>query len=161
MTLIEVVASLALLGSLLGAAVVAKGKLTRQWTASQHRAEALAALEDQFRGWASADDGRRDLSGTDGSAWPTSGEGPLGDGRWWWRAETREVTNDTIAEPAPELAVIRYTVFARGGPRHSPPGSSAINAAPVTIDVFAPYEPPTEPNESAAPPESTTSGGAG
>ncbi len=43
LTLVEVLASLALLGGLLGATVAAKAKLSRQWTAAQERERAFAS----------------------------------------------------------------------------------------------------------------------
>ena len=60
MTLIEVVAGLALLGSLLGAAVLAQARLTRQWSQSAHRLEAVQLLGGQLQRWdveVQADDG--------------------------------------------------------------------------------------------------------
>lgn len=152
MTLIEVVAGLALLGSLLGAAVVAKGTLTRQWTAAQHRAEAITALETHFRGWAAGDDDAELSQAPGTSAWPTSGEGPLGDGRWWWRADAREVVSDDATATIPGLNVIRYSVF---DPDSGNVGSSEDRAAAV-IDVLAPYEPPPEVEVASA---SESSGG--
>ena len=49
MTLIEVVAGLALLGTLLGAAVVAQQRLRHQWASAHDRVEAIEALDRQLQ----------------------------------------------------------------------------------------------------------------
>ncbi|MEM8738834.1 MAG: hypothetical protein AAGG38_10215 [Planctomycetota bacterium] len=129
MTMIEVVASLALLGGLLGAAVVAKGKLSRQWQIAQDRAEAVALLDTQVAAWHRGTDSDRS-----GGAVQTIPEheialhesGPLGDAGWEWRAQ--ELTPDEM----PALPIIRFTAH------------DLNDETLATIDVFASPEPSSE-----------------
>jgi hypothetical protein len=51
MTLLEVVAGLALLASLLGAVVMAKGRYARQAAAADRRLQAVAAADALLAGW--------------------------------------------------------------------------------------------------------------
>jgi hypothetical protein len=51
MTLLEVVAGLALLASLLGALVMAKARYVRQAAAADRRVEAVAAADELLAGW--------------------------------------------------------------------------------------------------------------
>lgn len=112
MTLVEVVASLALLGSLLGASVIAQARLTRQWTAAQERAEAVEALDAQLTDWHNA----IDILDTEApaahdqpivSGFPLTGEGPLDVAPWWWRVEIPE------DQPGLDLGIerVRYVAF--------------------------------------------------
>ncbi|MEM9916317.1 MAG: hypothetical protein AAF911_15285 [Planctomycetota bacterium] len=134
MTLIEVVASLALLGTLLGATVVAKSQFTHQWQTAQDRGEAVALLETQVLAW-HVERGASEADGPDEnqSAGRASMEdepfaGELGKDGWTWRAAPVEVPDHA------ELYILRFTA-------HRPDGHTL-----ATIDVFAGYE--TAPNSS-------------
>lgn len=113
MTLVEVIASLALLGSLLGASVVAQSRLTRQWNAAHARGEAVEALDAQLERWRSLDVPNTpdilesDIVSSATIAWPISGEGPLGVEPWWWRAE------QLPEQPGEDfgISLIRYTAY--------------------------------------------------
>ena len=108
MTLVEVVASLALLGSLLGASVLAKGRFDQQWRGAERRLSAVRALDGQLARWRMAAPLGDAAEQADGPAvWPREGEGVIAE-RWWWRAETLDRPEDS-AEPV--LEVVRYTVF--------------------------------------------------
>jgi len=139
MTLVEVVASLALLGSLLGAAVLAKGRLMRQWSVAQDRVEAVELLSAQLALWHGSQ-GQDGTEQSEGSAWPHSGEGPLGqDGQWWWRAEALEVETSQVAG----LSVVRFTAF-------DPTQALTRDESPLaTMDVLI-YESLTESTDPAS-----------
>lgn len=51
MTIVEVVASLALLATLLTAVLLAKARYTRQWVLAQKRIEAVAAADQLLTDW--------------------------------------------------------------------------------------------------------------
>src|SRR5829696_1110368 len=88
MTLLEVVAGLALLASLLGALVIAKARYVRQAAAADRRVEAVAAADALLAGWHQNPRSLpRDFSG--------SGDAP-GDRRLAWRL--RPVANAGIEE---------------------------------------------------------------
>src|SRR5688572_15241286 len=56
MTLIEVLAGVALLGSLLVGVVLARGRYIRQWTTAQHRLEAVQAADALLNQWWASED---------------------------------------------------------------------------------------------------------
>ena len=88
MTLLEVVAGLALLASLLGALVMAKARYARQAAAADRRVEAVAAADELLAGWHQNPRALpRDFSGS--GAFP-------GDRRLAWRL--RPVVNAGVEE---------------------------------------------------------------
>ena len=142
MTLVEVIASLALLGSLLGASVIAQARLARQWNAAQHRVAAAEALDAQMQVWSALEHrpngGLADTEAeTVQPATPhISGEGPLATEPWWWRAEPLQ------DQPGATwgITLIRYTAFDPSDPERD---------AVATFDVFR-YSPPPPPPEAEA-----------
>lgn len=145
MTLVEVIASLALLATLLGGTVVAKGRLTRQWADARDRAEAVRLLDAQLQLWhtppegavaaASSDAATRDTSGSmaAGLAYtraPTHGQGELGP-RFIWRASPLPVseTFGVTRGAGGGVEVVRYTAVRAG---------SAGETTLATIDLLRP-----------------------
>jgi len=160
MTLVEVVASLALLGGLLGGAVVAKTRLTRQWQAAQQRASAVAALDAQLEAWRQQATLPRDpaepdasaeepLSITSGPAWPTSGGGPLSTEPWWWRAE--QVT--AAANNEYPIQVTRFTAYNPSDPNQTTAATLDLLSFPPPPEVVQKPSPELPPE---APPEILT-----
>ena len=75
LTLIEVVASLALLGTLLVSIVLAQGRYVRQAALAQRKLEAVEAADELLEQWTQSDEGI-----------PTAGEGEL-DRAMIWQTE--------------------------------------------------------------------------
>ena len=118
MTLIEVVAGLALLGTLLVGIVLAKVRYTHQWTAAERRVQAVGAADDLLSAWW-ADAGsfpRRD-----------AGEVPGRPGLAW---RTAPVSNPAVE--ALDARAVRLEVFDRAAPTDPP----------VVVDVVLPPPPP-------------------
>lgn len=130
MTLVEVTASLALLGALLGSAVLAKRQINEQRRAAERRLEAAAALDHQLSRWqAQSNELADDENQGQGDIWPRTGAGAALEDRWWWRAEVLG------PDPTPDapLQVVRYTAYdptLPGGP------------AEATIDVLVAHPSP-------------------
>lgn len=153
MTLIEVVASLALLGALLGSAVVAKSRLTQQWSAAQLRAEGIAALEAQLTIWQAQSAPENSPVSPPGSntlanesslpntitTWPTSGEGPLSVDPWRWRAEVITPTSEQESLPS-GLQLVRYTAYLPTASQPVQQLSRTLNRPAATLDVLV-YQP--------------------
>lgn len=79
LTLIEVIAGLALLGTLLVAILLAKGRYARQWTLANRRVEAATAADALLSRW-----------WTDIESFPRDDSGRL-DGHLRWRTSRQEV----------------------------------------------------------------------
>lgn len=128
LTLIEVLASLALLGTLLVALVQARGDHLRQWTLAQRKLEAVDAAERLLEAW-----------WADPATLPRSGSGTL-DGGWRWRTQVREAP--ALEHEALHAELVRLEVLEAEGPK-----------VLVTIDLFVPRppEPPPAPSKEAAP----------
>ena len=136
MTLIEVVASLTLLGTLLGTAVVAQQRLNRQWEAAYRRAQAVAALDRQLEAFtveppkpseavASARNVQSSetiaptgtkpgptvpegaIAETAASVWPTRAEGELAGTPWRWRSSPWDESLDN----AGTIGVISFEAY--------------------------------------------------
>lgn len=169
MTLVEVLASLSLLGALLGAAVVAQARLSHQWQTAENRVSALAALDAQIEAWRSESADLQNSSEVAGNPPnvvqpsaevdvisaaqdestahqnpPLSGEGPLSTAPWWWRAETIE------EQPGKDFGIylIRYTAFDPASPERSPVAA---------IEIFRYVPTPPEPSDEPLPSESASS----
>lgn len=100
---------------------MAKGSLTRQWSAAQLRVEAVKALDRQVSQWHEQSLGPAESPTAPVATFPGSGEGVLSNTPWTWRVETLAFEN---LEPL-GIEVIRYTVW---GEEHSEPLA--------TIDTF-------------------------
>ena len=136
MTLIEVVASLTLLGTLLGAAVVAQQRLNRQWESAHRRARAVTALDRQLDAFTvvapeppeamapvqnvrplatTAPTGTKPaatvpegaVAESAASVWPTRAEGELSGTPWRWRAAPWDVSLDD----AGTIGVTRFEAY--------------------------------------------------
>ncbi len=121
-TLIEVLAGLVLLGTLLAAATLAKSRFTRQLADADRRIEAVDAADQLLTGWWS-----------DPQSLPRSGSGtaPGADGLIW---QTRTATY--AAHPAFEVAVTRLEIYDQ---------RAQVGDAPiVAVDVLVPEAPAEE-----------------
>ena len=86
MTLIEVIAGLVVLATLVCALTIARGRFMRQWESAQRRTQAVEAMDRMLAGWiggAGAEDAipvpaRGTLAGVDGCAWRTQWVGDAG-----------------------------------------------------------------------------------
>ena len=115
MTLIEVVASLALLATLLGMAVVAQQRLRHQWVSARHRSEAIVALDRQLQDLIIT----RSLTSAEGIeseqdqviGWPTDVEGELEGTSWRWRSSRLDGGELGSNELIPGISVIRFEAF--------------------------------------------------
>jgi prepilin-type N-terminal cleavage/methylation domain-containing protein len=116
MTLIEVLAGLVLLGSLLVGIVVARARYTQQWAKAQQRLEAIDAADDLLSEWWSTSSVPRNASG---KVIHESSE-------LHWR--TREVSNDDARFLS--LQMIRLEVW-RGDP---------IGVPLAIVDVVLPQD---------------------
>jgi type II secretory pathway pseudopilin PulG len=111
LTLIEVVASLALLATLLASVLAAHGRLARQARLSQERLSAMRQLDQLIAQWIVAD------------------KLPLGDGGGLvpgqadlvWAAATRPVV---AADSKWSAAILQVEIYRRDGPAGSPPLAS-------------------------------------
>lgn len=99
MTLVEVLAGLVVLGTLLAAVTVARGRLLRQWAEADRRLQATRALDVLLSEW---------LSGSP-QAVPVTSQGPLvgGAANQVWR--TRLMRDPAAAELG--AVVVRLEVF--------------------------------------------------
>ena len=130
MTLIELLAGLVILGTVLATMVVARGRLTRQWAQADRKIEAARALDHMLAIW------------TDAPAFPVPASGSLiGTKNCQWRTQW-------ISDPAAAklgAAVARVEVF-----------DPLSGATPIlTIELLIHKEPPRR-----LPPATTRSGGA-
>ncbi len=82
LTLVELLASLALLGGVLGGAVLAKARLSRQWSAAQHRLVAVERLDAMLERWHAEGHIPPNASGTLSSAPLAPPEAGTGTDRW-------------------------------------------------------------------------------
>ena len=121
-TLIEVLAGLALLASVLAALLVAKGNLARQWATSRRRCEAVQAADALLMRW-----------WQDPELFPRSGDGEA-PGGWRWHVE--EATNPEAARLGGR--VVRLELF------ESVPPPSGQKDALASVELLIPRQ-PTEP----------------
>lgn len=106
LTLIEILASLALLGSLLAAMLLARGQMAHQWRAAQEKLEAVEAADRLLEDWWVS--GPVGVSGVAGVAGvPRHDQGEIKDTDLHWRTEPLSV------QPLEDLEVevIRLEVF--------------------------------------------------
>lgn len=119
LTLIEILASLALLGSLLAATLLARGQMARQWLKAHEKHEAVQVADELLEAWWSAGP----------ATVPRHDHGYVEDSTLAWRTEPVEA--EALADLEAEL--IRLEVFDTRGdsrtlarvefivPRTSPP----------------------------------------
>ncbi len=130
MTLIEVVAALALLGAILTGVVLAKARLARQWYVAEYRLRAVEAVDDLVVGWMIADAGV-----------PIDAHGELTDGLVW-----RTRVNPERQAEALGARVIRLEVR-----REVATQEEALGATPLlTLDLLAPELRPSPQRSSEA-----------
>ena len=117
MTLVEVVAGLALLGTLLVALLSARAKVTRQYQGAEARLEAVKVAEELLAGW------WREVG-----RFPRNDVGQVGEGvsRFVWR--TRVIPNQAMEELSSE--VVRLEL--------SRPG---VQRVVLAVDVVLPRSP--------------------
>jgi hypothetical protein len=119
-TLIEVLAGLVVLGTVLSAVVIARGRFVRQWAVAEQRLDAVRAADGLVGSW---------MSGI-GSVVPLRGEGVLESG-YLWRTEP------VVDENARKLdaVVVRLELYRR-----------EAGAKPVlAMELLAPLQPTTQP----------------
>ena len=118
-TLIEVLAGLALLASVLAALLVAKGNLARQWEMSRRRCEATQAADALLMRW-----------WQEPELFPQSGDGEA-PGGWRWHL-------GAVSNPEAERLggrVMRLELF------ESVPPSTAHKSALASVDLVIPLQP--------------------
>jgi prepilin-type N-terminal cleavage/methylation domain-containing protein len=121
LTLVEVVAGLALLSTLLVAVLTAKARATRQWTSANRRLEAVAAADRMLVGW-----------WQDRAKFPRASSGHVtGDVGLAWRTST--VQNEAVN--ALQASVIRMEILDE---RVSPPVVLA------SVEIVLDDAPPTD-----------------
>jgi type II secretory pathway pseudopilin PulG len=112
-TLIEVLAGLVVLGTLLVSVAIARGRFVRQWSEADRKLAAAATADAQVARW---------LAGPP-DAVPINGEGPVGSpANCAWR--TRVVPDESAAKLG--AAVVRYEIADR----------SAANVVLVRVDFL-------------------------
>jgi type II secretory pathway pseudopilin PulG len=125
MTLVEVLAGLVVLGTLLAAVTVARGRFLRQWAEADRRVQATRAVDALLSGW---------LSGSV-QAVPVHSQGPLVGGavNQVWR--TRLMRDPVAAELG--AVVVRLEVF----------DTTTSRRPTVTVDFLlqSPRPPTTQP----------------
>ena len=126
LTLVEAVAGIALLGSMLAAILVTSGRLETQAARSERRVEACRIAEDLLGQWFAKPE-----------KFPRNAEGPVRD-RPGWRWRTYTVTG-ARTDPARKLRadVIAVEVFSPGSPG-SPGLAGDPNAAAARVEIVLP-----------------------
>jgi len=136
LTLIEVLAALALLGSVLVALLLARSEHERQWHAGRQRAEAVRVADELLTDW-------WDNPG----AIPREGRGEIdGHSGWTWRTTTRQPSGDVFSREGAAVEVVAVTVR---GPEASE--QDGIDGATVTVELLMPRPAQSEPDTEAAP----------
>ncbi|MEM9109977.1 MAG: hypothetical protein AAGC72_08125 [Planctomycetota bacterium] len=116
MSLIEVTTSLAILGTLLVASILAKGRLTRQSTEALVRLDAAHAADQLMQDWWDSPEGM-----------PRNGRGTLdSDTRFQWRTESRPVVDDLAARLGQPAVKSRQHGSNQGFYRDTPPSYEII-----------------------------------
>lgn len=121
LTLIEVAAALALLGTMLASIVIASGRYTRQWSAAQQRIKAVELADDLLESWHHHPEGL--------AAVPRQSRTGQVDG-FVWQVSTLE-PNDRHGLEGFDARLMRLEVRQE---------SAAVNMpALVTVDFFVPW----------------------
>ena len=127
MTLVEVLAGLVLLGTVLASLVVSRGRLLRQWADADHKLAASHAVDELMATW---------MSGPP-NAVPVPGQGALvGAQNCMWR--THFVPNTAARDL--QARVVRLEVFDHGSDRRS---ATLITLDFLVRDVRQPLASPT------------------
>jgi hypothetical protein len=98
-TLIEVLAGLVVLGTVLSAVVIARGRFVRQWAVAEQRLDAVRAADGLLEQWSS------------GGGWavPTRDEGLIGESYLW---RTMPVGDESARKL--DAVVVRLELYRRG-----------------------------------------------
>ena len=96
MTLIEVVAGLAILGTLLASLVVARSRYLMQWALAGRKEQAVVAADRLLSSWWAAPD-----------KWPRHGEGDLPQTKMRWRTS---ILDNPVAKDL-DAQVVRLEIF--------------------------------------------------
>ena len=128
LTLLEVVAAIAILGSVLVGLVLAKAKHTHQLATAQKQSQAVRLLDDLIASWWTG--------GSGGNGVPVGESGVIGaDGAWAW--ETRLVANPAIEKLG--ACVVRVEMRDTGARRRESSGSRDT-ADLVVVDLVLPQK---------------------
>lgn len=122
LTLIEVLAAIAILGTVLAGVVLSKSRHTHQLALSRRKNEAVRAADRLIGGW---------WTGSEGV--PVGKSGPIeADASLTWR--TRIVPNDAIARL--DARVVRVEILDAGQGENGPAPAAPV----VTVDLVLPLE---------------------
>lgn len=132
MTLIEVLAGLALLASLLGGLLLVKSRSGRQWSAANRRLEAVAAADELLSAWwrvphdvPHADDGA--VPGHPGLFWRTRPVSNAAAGELGAQVVRLQIVTDPHAPDASELTRVEVVLKPTPPPVPPPPANVTPN----------------------------------